>query len=98
MDASGAGGGHIRVAGGADLVGTGRQELSVGGGMGIVASGAVTLFQRSMHKGPGELVLEGRMAIEAELAGGSRFQLEFELIVLGGVGERANDQGKKKHR
>ena len=79
-----------RVALQADPVGVLRQELPLGGGMGIVAVGAVSLLHRSVDEGKPHLLLERRVAVEADLPARARLQAK---LVLG-----KRQRGREKRR
>lgn len=54
----------------------------MGGCMGVVATAAVSLFDRGMYECLREGFLERSMAVDAELPRCSRFQFVLEGIVL----------------
>ena len=73
---------HVGVAGEAGPARARVEELAVGGGVRVVAAGAVLRLHRGVHEGLLQHVLEGGVALEAGLADGAGLELEL----LGGGG------------
>jgi hypothetical protein len=80
------------VAGKADPAHVPRKKLSVGGGMRIVAVGAVPAFHRGMEERKAQFFLERYVAIQAYLPFRPGFQAEFVL----GVGRWNRHQGNDR--
>lgn len=87
---------HPGMARGADFTGIRRKQLAVGGTVGIMATRAVTLFERRVHERLGKLLLEGRVATETEFAAGAGLQFKLQGIVLGvGYNAAAQEESEK---
>ena len=68
------------------------QELAVGGGMRIMASGTFGRLHRSVNELALELLLEVVMAVETKLSFGPRLQSELVLTLPKGARDHQNGQ------
>jgi hypothetical protein len=75
----------------ADFVRILRQQLAVGGGVRVVAVGAVPLLHRGVEKGKLHLLPEALVAVEADLSFRAEFQTELVL------GTRDRTHGQHRH-
>lgn len=83
---------HLVVAFQAYPTGIGVQEFSMRGGVGIMTSGTIPCFYRRMEERTLELILEGLVAVYAELP----FCAGFEIVLIRGEG-RAGDEKSGEH-
>jgi hypothetical protein len=73
---------HRRVACKADGGGIRGQHLPVAGSMGVMAAGALPLFQRSVDICLFQVILKSSMTLEAQFAARPRLEFEFLAVVL----------------
>jgi hypothetical protein len=99
VDAQGILGDHGPVAFGAHFVGGSSQQFPMRRGVGIMASHAVTFFQRRMNKGGLHLLLELNVAGQAGLPARAEFQPVLVLSVspYGHEGNKYRYQGEKDY-